>query len=50
MLIFNICIPDLLVNGSLGTVVGIEFTKNGEVEAIIVAFDDPNVGLGKMSE
>ena len=43
MLIHNIQIPDKLVNGLLGTVIGLIFT-NGEIDAIVVKFDDPNVG------
>ena len=45
MLVYNINIPDLLVNGALGTVVGFEFDKRGEVECIIVSFDNPETGI-----
>ena len=49
MLVYNIDIPDLLVNGALGTVVGIEFDKKGEVECIVVSFDRPETGTGQMN-
>ena len=49
MLVYNIDIPDLLVNGALGTVVGFEFDKRGEVECIIVSFDRPETGIGQMN-
>ena len=42
-MVFNISLIDGLVNGARGKVVGIE-AKNGEVSAIIVAFDNPNAG------
>jgi hypothetical protein len=45
MLVYNINIPDLLVNGALGTVVGFEFDKKDEVECIIVSFDNPETGI-----
>ena len=50
MLIYNVNIPDLLVNGSLGTVVGIELSRNGNVECIVVAFDHPKAGLEQINE
>ena len=43
-LVFNVCTTDNLVNGSLGTVVGIETNEKNEVSSIIVAFDDQNAG------
>ena len=44
-IITNISVADRIVNGSLGTVVGIETNeKNGQVSFIIVAFDNPNAG------
>ena len=49
MLVYNIDIPDLLVNGALGTVVGHEFDNKGEVECIIVSFDRPETGVGQMN-
>ena len=42
-MVFNISLIDCLVNGAMGTVVGIE-AKGQEVSAIIVAFDNPNAG------
>ena len=44
MMIFNVCINDLLVNGALGTIVGFEFTASGDVEAVVVAFDNEEAG------
>ena len=44
MMVFNISINDLLVNGALGTVVGFELSSSGSVEAVIVAFDNPEAG------
>ena len=44
-LVFNISLIDNLVNGSFGTIVGIETNKTGDkVSAIIVAFDDNDSG------
>ena len=48
MLVYNIDIPDLLVNGALGTLVGLEFDKKGNVECIIVSFDKPETGVNQM--
>ena len=45
MLISNVCIPDSLVNGALGTIIDITFTESKDVEAIIVEFDNPEAGL-----
>ena len=44
MLIFNIDISDLLCNGSVGTVIGIEIDSKSAVRAVIIKFDDPNAG------
>ena len=44
MLVYNSNIPDLLVNGALGTVIGIEFGKKGEIECIVVEFDSASCG------
>ena len=44
MLIINFDIMDELVNGSTGTVVGIETASDGQVQFIIVQFDDPSCG------
>ena len=40
MLIFNVSTVDGLVNGSIGTIVGIELNKKNIVECVIVNFDD----------
>ena len=40
MLTTNLDICDGLVNGSLGTVVGFEYNKEGQIQFIMVAFDD----------
>lgn len=45
MLIFNICTRDSLVNGELGTVSDICMDKKNNMVAIIVEFDNPDVGL-----
>ena len=45
MLIYNVCISDKLVNGQFGQVIDILFDTKGEVEAIIVSFDDPEARL-----
>ena len=50
MLVFNINIPDLLVNGALGTVIGIELDKKGEIECVVISFDIPNTGLSQIHE
>ena len=50
MLVYNVSIPDLLVNGSLGTVIGLECTRPGHIEAIIVEFDHSDAGLDQMKE
>ena len=44
MLIHNIDVSDLLSNGTIGTVMGIEESKNGIISAVIVRFDNPAVG------
>ena len=43
-MVFNISLVDGLVNGALGTVVGIEKCGKDEVTSIIVAFDCPETG------
>ena len=45
MLVYNLCIPDDLVNGTFGTIIDILFNKDNEVESIIIAFDNPETGL-----
>ena len=44
MLIFNIDVSDLLCNGAVGTVLGIEENMNGNISAVIVMFDNPAAG------
>ena len=44
MLISNIDVSDLLCNGAVGTVLGIEEGQNGVISAIIVKFDNPGAG------
>ena len=50
MLVYNSNIPDLLVNGALGTVIGIELGEKGGVECIVVEFDNLDTGLEQMNE
>ena len=45
MLVFNVSIADSLVNGALGTILDVIFSDNNEVNAIIIAFDNPEVGM-----
>ena len=45
MLIYNIDVSDLLCNGALGIVIGVEVSKNGAVEKVIVKFDNPKAGM-----
>ena len=44
-LVFNVNTIDELVNGALGTVVGFEYDKVGNVIAIILKLDDDSAGL-----
>ena len=44
MLIFNIDVSDLLCNGAIGTVIGIEEGKKGSVSAVIIKFDNQEAG------
>ena len=44
MLIYNVDVSDLLCNGAMGTLIGIEFTSNGSVDKLIVKFLNPKVG------
>ena len=44
MLIFNIDVSDLLYNGSLGTIIGMEDDGKGSARVLIVKFDNPNAG------
>ena len=45
MLTSNIDVSDLLCNGAVGTVLGIEEGQNGGISAVVVKFD--NVAAGK---
>ena len=44
MLIYNVDVSDLLCNGAMGTLIGIEFTNNGKVDKLIVKFVNPKAG------
>ena len=44
MLIFNIDVSDLLCNGSLGTVIGIELNHKDAIFALMIKFDNPAAG------
>ena len=50
MLVYNVCIPDGLVNGTFGTIIDILFNKEGQAETIIIAFDNPDTGLKQRAE
>ena len=50
MVIFNISIPDSLVNGTLGTIIDIILDSNGKIEAVIVQFDNPKSGLDQRKD
>ena len=52
MIIYNVNIPDGLVNGQMGTVIGFEFYKTApeKVEAVIVTLDDPNAGSEQINK
>ena len=50
MLIYNVCIPDNLVNGRFGTLIDITVTKTGEPEALIISFDNPETGVEQRQE
>ena len=43
-LIYNINVVDDLVNGSYGTVIGIEKSSSGRINCIVVQFDDETTG------
>ena len=47
MLIYNIDVSDMLCNGSVGTVIGVQETENGTLTTIIIEFD--NLTDGKSS-
>jgi ATP-dependent exoDNAse (exonuclease V) alpha subunit len=44
MLIYNIDVSDLLCNGAMGTLIGVEESKDGSVEKLIVKFANPKAG------
>ena len=44
MLIFNVDVSDLLCNGSIGTVIGIETNQKDVVIGLMVKFDNPSAG------
>ena len=44
MLIYNVDVSDLLCNGAMGTLIGIELAKDGSVEKLIVKFANPKAG------
>ena len=46
MLIFNVDIVDDLVNGGTGNIIGIETNSKGQVDCIVVQFDDEKCGSG----
>ena len=52
MIIYNVNIPDGLVNGQRESVLGFEFFNNapGNVEAVIVRLDDPNAGIDQVNK
>ena len=49
-LVFNVNTIDELVNGALGSVIGFEYGKVGNVISIIVKLDDSNAGLEQRKE
>ena len=44
MLIHNVDVSDLLCNGALGILIGVETSQNGSLEKLVVKFDMPNAG------
>jgi hypothetical protein len=48
--VFNVDIMDGLVNGQCGTVIGIEKIRNGQVQYIVVKFDDESCGKSRRYE
>ena len=50
-MIYNVKIPDGLVSGQMGTVIGFEFHDDSQenVEAVIVSLDDQNAGLEQIN-
>ena len=49
MLIYNIDVSDMLCNGAVGTVIGIQENDNGILTAIIIKFDNPAAGKNSRS-
>ena len=45
MLIFNIDVTDLLCNGAMGTIIGIEENQNEEVYGVIVKFVSCDIAI-----
>ena len=52
MMIYNVNIPDGLVNGQMGTVIGFQYFQNSpdNVEAVIVTLDDTNAGTDQINK
>ena len=44
MLINNICVMDGMVNGAVGELIGVEERRNGEVDKLVIKFDNPQTG------
>ena len=44
MIIYNIDVSDLLCNGAIGTLIGVEVSKDGSVQKLIIEFDNPKAG------
>ena len=44
MMIFNIDVSDLLCNGAMGTLIGVETHQDGTMDKLIVKFDNPKAG------
>ena len=45
MLIYNVDVSDLLCNGAMGTLVGVELSKDGNVDKLIVQFFNQKAGI-----
>ena len=44
MLIYNVDVSDLLCNGAMGTLIGVELTPDERVDKLIVKFANPKAG------
>ena len=44
MLIYNVDVSDLLCNGAMGTLIGVEMSKDGSIDKLIVKFANPKAG------